>query len=128
MNVLAEHIGHRCVLQDERKLRCVDCARTLVLPAPSAGPGSTSTSKTPPTLDKTCPVHLGWADACAGCAADRIATDNGRPRDSTPIADVAAGAAAARAALAAVAARRTTESAHPRPTSPAGTTPTEETA
>lgn len=30
--IAAEHIGHRCVLDDPRTIRCVDCSRKLLIP------------------------------------------------------------------------------------------------
>jgi hypothetical protein len=109
MTVFAQHVDdpagtrHRCVLLDERRLRCLDCSRTLVLPSTSAGAGSTSTSPEPARLtgSDACRAHPGQRrGACGPCRAEQLEATTPRP-EPTPTADVAAGAAAARAALAA---------------------------
>ena len=89
MNVLAGHVDrpdadrHRLVLLDDRRLRCLDCERTLLLPAPSSADGSTSPSSLdhPRTDQERCPQHRHeWAYACRACAADAKATSSPRPR------------------------------------------------
>lgn len=102
---LARHIGHRCVLLDPRRLRCVDCTHTVLLPA-MAGSTSTSQSPIPGPDDPRCPQHLTeHAGNCRACAADakasRAADANHGHRQlpHQPTADVAARAAEARAAL-----------------------------
>lgn len=109
LDVLAQHIDqpdrpdqrHRCVLLDPRHLRCLDCARTLVLPTSTTTARSTSTSTSPPPLHAPtrCPKHLGQTDgACGPCRAEHLEARQQRPKPA-PTADVAAGAAACRAAL-----------------------------
>ena len=112
MTVLTAHIGHRLVGRDDTSVRCVDCTMTLLLPvAATASSSSTSTSKnTPPRPSEQCAMHLGWAGACVGCAADAKAADIDPARPPRvvfePVADITAGAAAVRDALAAAKARR----------------------
>lgn len=83
--VLSEHVDdprgprHRLTLLDQQRLRCHDCARTLVLPS-TAQPTSTSTAspRTPPRAGtaEECELHAGeWADACRLCRAERIADE-----------------------------------------------------
>lgn len=107
MNVLAQHIDdpqqrHRLVLLDERHLRCLDCTRTLVLPAPTAPGKSTSTSTSPLPLHdpNACSAHPGQRrGTCGPCRAEQLEASSERPPPQ-PTADVAAGVAAARAVLA----------------------------
>lgn len=105
MSALAQHVGHRTSPLDDRRLRCLDCARTIVITQPSK---STSTSKSaiPEPGDPRCPRHEHeHADACRTCAADAKANpdadrDHGhRELVHQPTADVPARAAEARAAL-----------------------------
>lgn len=103
---LATHVDsdrqrHRLTLLDARRLRCHDCARTVLLPAAAAVSGPTSTSTSPPPLHspERCETHPGQRrGACGPCRSEHIA-DEQRRRTHQPTADVAAGAAAARAAL-----------------------------
>lgn len=98
MNVLTAHIGHRCVLLDERRLKCHDCSHTLMLPSTVA---TTSTSRSPIAGpgDPRCEQHpTEHATSCRACAADAKA-DEHRAITHQPTADVAARAAEARAAL-----------------------------
>lgn len=116
--VLAAHIDrpdqrHRCVLLDERRLRCHDCARTIVLPS-TAGSTSTSRSPIPGPGEPRCPRHQHeHADACRPCAADAKADPGAddqhghRQVEHQPTADVSTRVAEARAALAAWPRRRT---------------------
>jgi hypothetical protein len=116
MSILAQHIDdptsgtrHRCVLLDERHLRCLDCQRTLVLPAPNAAGKTTSTSPSPARLTDpdACPSHPGQRqEACGPCRAEQLEASEARSTPQ-PTADVTAGAAAARAALAAARQRTT---------------------
>lgn len=103
---LAQHIDqpdgprHRCILLDPRRLRCLDCTQTVLLPAPPSTTGSTSTSQPPPLHDPArCPHHPGQrVGTCGPCRAEQLEATTERPLPQ-PTADVAAGAAAARAAL-----------------------------
>lgn len=103
-DLLAQHIDnptgarHRCVVLDPRRLRCRDCARTIILP--------TTTTADPPTPipvrlgdPSRCPRHIGERhDTCGPCRAEQLerTTD---PPPFQPTADVTTGAAAARAAI-----------------------------
>jgi hypothetical protein len=112
MSVLSQHVDqpgdptrrHRCVLLDERRLRCHDCQRTLMLPT-VAGSTSTSRSPIPGPGEPRCPQHqTEHAGTCRTCAADlKAATDldpGGRHiLDRQPTADVTSRAAEARAHL-----------------------------
>lgn len=109
MTVLGQHIDrpeqrHRLVLLDDRRLRCHDCAFTLVLPT-GAGSTSTSQSPIPGKGEPRCATHpTEHAATCRTCAADaKAATDldvGGRHTpELEPTADVAARAAEARAVL-----------------------------
>lgn len=93
---------HRCVLLDDgRRLRCLDCTQTIDLRPALARPGSTSTSDDPRHPDQRCPLHPGeWAHNCRCCRAEALARDDDQPpAEHTPTADVTAGIAACRAAL-----------------------------
>lgn len=102
MTILARHIHtptspHRLVALDDHRLRCLDCAHTLELPAV---PSSTSTSKSHPPRDQQCPQHIGeWAHNCRCCRAETLAATDPTPGQTQPTADVAAGIARVRAAL-----------------------------
>lgn len=109
MTVLGQHIDrpdqrHRLVLLDDRRLRCHDCAFTLVLPAVT-GSTSTSQSPIPGKGEPRCATHpTEHASSCRTCAADaKAATDldtGGRHTPALePTADVPARAAEARALL-----------------------------
>lgn len=111
--VLAQHIDqptqrHRCVLLDQLRLRCLDCARTIDLRSLASLPtGSTSTSDGPPPLHAPdrCPDHPGQrTGACGPCRAEQLEAQRSLP--AQPTADVAARAAEARAEIARVADRR----------------------
>ncbi len=78
-NLLCRHLDdpdgarHRCVLLDARRLRCLDCRHTLVLPAATSPAGFTSTSSDSPNHHDPdrCPEHVGqWARTCGPCRAD----------------------------------------------------------
>lgn len=84
---LARHIDrpeqrHRCVLLDNRRLRCLDCSQTVALPST---PRATSTSSLIPEQGEArCDLHPfeRGAPACRSCAADAKAAPNtpdGRP-------------------------------------------------
>lgn len=102
MTILARHIHtptspHRLVALDDHRLRCLDCAHTLELPAV---PSSTSTSKSHPPRDQQCPQHPGeWAHHCRCCRAETLAAHQPPPAPHQPSANVQAGIAACRAAL-----------------------------
>ncbi len=81
-NLLTRHLDnpagndrHRCVLLDVRRLRCLDCRHTLVLPAATSPASSTSTSSDSPNHrdPDRCPEHVGqWARTCGPCRADTL--------------------------------------------------------
>lgn len=107
MSILSQHIDqpdqpdhrHRCAVLDDRRIRCHDCARTILLTQPSSSTSSTSNSLIPAPGDPRCPTHhTEHAGHCRWCAAEAKA-DESRPAVHQPTADVAARAAEARAAL-----------------------------
>ena len=59
--VATEHIGHRCVLDDPRTLRCVDCSRKLLLPREP----KTVTVSGPPPYKHTVPEQTASPELIA---------------------------------------------------------------
>lgn len=118
-DLLGEHIDdpagtrHRCALLDARRLRCHDCARTLVLPTaqPARGTSSTLTGPVPLHHPDRCPAHPGqWAPPrCGACRAEQLQAE--RHLQHTPTADVATGAAAVRQAVDAARTKRNAQAA-----------------
>jgi hypothetical protein len=87
---LQRHVGHRTTLLDDRRLRCLDCTQTVLLPIP-AGSTSTSSSPIPGHGEPRCPQHPHeHAGNCRPCAADAKALDVGP--DPKPLAGWAASA------------------------------------
>lgn len=85
MSEVGKHIGHRAVLLDERRLRCVDCDRIVLLPVPV---GSTSNVFDPPRRDdERCALH-GWErqGACRACRGEQLAAGVApvRPSGASP--------------------------------------------
>lgn len=79
MTILGRHVGHRLTARDERTLRCIDCAHTLVVPA-------SNTAAAPAVLDHPrqaedrCQLHpTEWVHACRPCASERKAATGPRP-------------------------------------------------
>lgn len=76
---LAEHIDtpehhHRLTLLDERRLKCWDCTKTILLPQPGQPTSPTSTTRSPdPKPHEQCPRHIGeWAHTCRCCRAETL--------------------------------------------------------
>jgi len=85
---LAQHVGHRCIPLDGQRLRCHDCARTVVLPTTGVAARSTSTSTSPPLLHAPdrCPAHPGQTRrTCGPCRAEQLE----RTTDPPPFAPAA---------------------------------------
>lgn len=104
---LARHIDqptkrHRLVLLDTRRLRCLDCTQTVLLPTPAGSTSTSSGSPIPGPGEPRCPHHEHeHAAGCRTCAADAKAqADDAPPMVHRPTADVAARAAEVRAVLA----------------------------
>lgn len=75
--LLALHVGHRCVLTSPTALRCVDCSHVLPLedrPAPARPPAGPTSPVVHIADPGRCPRHAGQLAAfCGPCRSERLA-------------------------------------------------------